>query len=171
MKLNNVNPFSYQLDASDIKMIQHNLKVNGTSNTIASYLHELDLPNYPYIQTIHFRYRWIIAALIYLGYDKEFLEKIHEANLKYEETHPPIIYEKKRGGTNKTSANRITKSSPIKERGFVASSSNGGKSVATPVNYKVRIIVIETNKSMIIDREVAIGLMREQPNKYKIEEV
>lgn len=171
MKLNNVNPFSYQLDASDIRMIQHNLKVNGTSDTIASYLHELDLPNYPYIQTIHFRYKWIMKALLYLGYDKESLEKIHEANLKYEETHPPIIYEKKRGGTNKTSAKRITKSSPIKGCGFVASSSNGGKSVATPVNSKVRIIVIETNKSMIIDREVAIGLMREQPNKYKIEEL
>jgi hypothetical protein len=152
-------------------MIQHNLKVNGTYDTIASYLHELDLPNYPYIQTIHFRYKWIMAALLYLGYDKESLEKVHEANLKYEETHPPIIYEKKRGGTNKTSAKRITKSSPIKECGFVASSSNGGKSVATPVNSKVRIIVIETNKSMIIDREVAIGLMREQPNKYKIEEL
>lgn len=53
-----------------------------------------------------------MKALLYLGYDKEYLEKIHEANLKYEETHPPIIYEKKRGGTNKTSANRITKSSP-----------------------------------------------------------
>ena len=112
-----------------------------------------------------------MKALLYLGYDKESLEKIHEANSKYEETHPPIIYEKKRGGTNKTSAKRITKSSPIKECGFVASSSNGGKSVATPVNSKVRIIVIETNKSMIIDREVAIGLMREQPNKYKIEEL
>ena len=170
MKLN-TNPFSYELDESDIRMIQHNLKVNGVYDTIASYLHELDLPNYPYIQTIHFRYKWIMAALLYLGYDKESLEKIHEANLKYEETHPPIIYEKKRGGTNKTSAKRITKSSPIKECGFVASSSNGGKSVATPVNSKVRIIVIETNKSMIIDREVAIGLMREQPNKYKIEEV
>lgn len=162
MKLNNVNPFSYQLDASDIRMIQHNLKVNGTSDTIASYLHELDLPNYPYIQTIHFRYKWIMAALLYLGYDKESLEKVHEANLKYEETHPPIIYEKKRGGTNKTSAKRITKSSPIKERKSVTSSSP---------NPKVRIIVIDTNKSMIIDREVAIGLMREQPNKYKIEEV
>lgn len=170
MKLN-TNPFSYELDESDIRMIQHNLKVNGTYDTIASYLHELDLPNYPYIQTIHFRYKWIMAALLYLGYDKESLEKVHEANLKYEETHPPIIYEKKRGGTNKTSAKRITKSSPIKECGFVASSSNGGKSVATPVNSKVRIIVIETNKSMIIDREVAIGLMREQPNKYKIEEL
>lgn len=170
MKLN-TNPFSYELDESDIRMIQHNLKVNGTYDTIASYLHELDLPNYPYIQTIHFRYKWIMAALLYLGYDKESLEKVHEANLKYEETHPPIIYEKKRGGTNKTSAKRITKSSPIKECGFVASSSNGGKSVATPVNSKVRIIVIETNKSMIIDREVAIGLMREQLNKYKIEEL
>lgn len=170
MKLN-TNPFSYELDESDVRMIQHNLKVNGTYDTIASYLHELDLPNYPYIQTIHFRYKWIMAALLYLGYDKESLEKVHEANLKYEETHPPIVYEKKRGGTNKTSAKRITKSSPIKECGFVASSSNGGKSVATPVNSKVRIIVIETNKSMIIDREVAIGLMREQPNKYKIEEL
>ena len=170
MKLN-TNLFSYELDESDIRMIQHNLKVNGTYDTIASYLHELDLPNYPYIQTIHFRYKWIMAALLYLGYDKESLEKVHEANLKYEETHPPIIYEKKRGGTNKTSAKRITKSSPIKACGFVASSSNGGKSVATPVNSKVRIIVIETNKSMIIDREVAIGLMREQPNKYKIEEL
>ena len=160
MKLNNVNPFSYQLDASDIRMIQYNLKVNGTSDTIASYLHELDLPNYPYIQTIHFRYRWIMAALIYIGYDKESLKKIHEANLKYEEVNPPIVYEKKRG-TNKTSK-RITKSSPIKE---------GNLLHLPPPNPKVRIIVIDTNKSMIIDREVAIGLMREQPNKYKIEEV
>lgn len=160
MKLN-TNPFSYELDESDIRMIQHNLKVNGTYDTIASYLHELDLPNYPYIQTIHFRYKWIMAALLYLGYDKESLEKVHEANLKYEETHPPIVYEKKRGGTNKTGAKRISKPSPIKE----------GKVNSSPVNSRVRIIVIETNKSMIIDREVAIGLMREQPNKYKIEEL
>lgn len=160
MKLN-TNPFSYELDESDIRMIQHNLKVNGTYDTIASYLHELDLPNYPYIQTIHFRYKWIMAALLYLGYDKESLEKVHEANLKYEETHPPIVYEKKRGGTNKTGAKRIGKPSPIK----------GKKVDSSPVNSKVRIIVIETNKSMIIDREVAIGLMREQPNKYKIEEL
>lgn len=160
MKLN-TNPFSYKLDESDIRMIQHNLKVNGTYDTIASYLHELDLPNYPYIQTIHFRYKWIMAALLYLGYDKESLEKVHEANLKYEETHPPIVYEKKRGGTNKTGAKRIGKLSPIKE----------WKVDSSPVNSKVRIIVIETNKSMIIDREVAIGLMREQPNKYKIEEL
>lgn len=160
MKLN-INPFSYELDASDIRMIQYNLKVNGTSDTIASYLHELDLPNYPYIQTIHFRYKWIMAALLYIGYDKESLEKIHEANLKYEETHPPIVYEKKRGGTNKTGAKRISKPSPIKEREVDSS----------PVNPKVRIVVIETGKSMIIDRTVAIGLMREQPNKYKIEEL
>ena len=160
MKLN-TNPFSYELDESDIRMIQHNLKVNGVYDTIASYLHELDLPNYPYIQTIHFRYKWIMAALLYLGYDKESLEKVHEANLKYEETHPPIVYEKKRGGTNKISAKRIGKPSPIK----------GRKVDSSPVNSKVRIIVIETNKSMIIDREVAIGLMREQPNKYKIEEL
>lgn len=160
MKLN-TNPFSYELDESDIRMIQHNLKVNGTYDTIASYLHELDLPNYPYIQTIHFRYKWIMAALLYLRYDKESLEKVHEANLKYEETHPPIVYEKKRGGTNKTGAKRISKPSPIK----------GRKVDSSPVNSKVRIIVIETNKSMIIDREVAIGLMREQPNKYKIEEL
>lgn len=160
MKLNNVNPFSYQLDASDIRMIQHNLKVNGTSDTIASYLHELDLPNYPYIQTIHFRYRWIMAALIYIGYDKESLEKIHESNLKYEEVNPPIVYKKKRG-TNKTSK-RTTEPSPIKGRKSVTSSSP---------NPKVKIIVIDTNKSMIIDREVAIGIIREQPDKYKIEEV
>lgn len=160
MKLNNVNPFSYQLDDSDIRMIKYNVRTKGIPYTIADYLKELDLPNYPYIQTIHFRYRWIMAALLYLGYDKEFLEKIHEANLKYEEVNPPIVYEKKKG-TNKTSK-RITKSSPIKERKSVTSS---------PPNPKVRIIVIDTNKSMIIDREVAIGLMREQPNKYKIEEV
>lgn len=160
MKLD-TNPFSYELDESDIRMIRHNCNTKGIPDTIANYLHELDLPNYPYIQTIHFRYKWIMKALLYLGYDKESLEKIHEANLKYEETHPPIIYEKKRGGTNKTSAKRIGKPSPIKER----------KVGSSPVNSKVRIIVIETNKSMIIDREVAIGLMREQPNKYKIEEL
>lgn len=170
MKLN-TNPFSYELDESDIRMIGHNCNTKGIPDTIASYLRELDLPNYPYIQTIHFRYRWIMAALIYIGYDKESLEKIHEANLKYEETHPPIVYEKKRSGTNKTSAKRITKPSPIKEQKFTVSSANSGKSVATSVNSKVRIVVIETNKSMIIDRTVAIGLMREQPNKYKIEEL
>lgn len=160
MKLN-TNPFSYKLDESDIRMIRHNCNTKGIPDTIANYLHELDLPNYPYIQTIHFRYKWIMKALLYLGYDKESLEKIHEANLKYEETHPPIIYEKKKGETNKTSAKRIGKPSPIKER----------KVDSSPVNSKVRIIVIETNKSMIINREVAIGLMREQPNKYKIEEL
>lgn len=170
MKLD-TNLFSYELDESDIRMIRHNCNTKGIPDTIANYLHELDLPNYPYIQTIHFRYRWIMAALIYIGYDKESLEKIHEANLKYEETHPPIVYEKKRSGTNKTSAKRITKPSPIKEQKFTVSSANSGKSVATPVNSKVRIVVIETNKSMIIDRTVAIGLMREQPNKYKIEEL
>lgn len=72
-----------------------------------------------------------------------------------------LLFTKRKGGTNKTSK-RITKPSPIKERKSVTSSSP---------NPKVRIIVIDTNKSMIIDREVAIGLMREQPNKYKIEEV
>lgn len=158
MKLD-TNPFSYELDESDIRMIRHNCNTKGIPDTIANYLHELDLPNYPYIQTIHFRYKWIMKALLYLGYDKESLEKIHESNLKYEEVNPPIVYEKKRG-TNKTSK-RITKPSPIKER----------KVDSSPVNSKVRIIVIETNKSMIIDREVAIGLMREQPNKYKIEEL
>lgn len=160
MKLN-TNPFSYELDEADIRMIRYNCNTKGIPATIRDYLHELDLPNYPYIQTIHFRYRWIMKALLYLGYDKESLEKVHEANLKYEETHPPIVYEKKRGGTNKTGAKRIGKPSPIKER----------KVDSSPVNSKVRIIVIETNKSMIIDREVAIGLMREQPNKYKIEEL
>ena len=160
MKLD-TNLFSYELDESDIRIIRHNCNTKGIPDTIANYLHELDLPNYPYIQTIHFRYKWIMKALLYLGYDKESLEKIHEANLKYEETHPPIIYEKKRGGTNKTGAKRIGKPSPIK----------GRKVDSSPVNSKVRIIVIETNKSMIIDREVAIGLMREQPNKYKIEEL
>lgn len=160
MKLN-TNPFSYELDESDIRMIRYDCNTKGIPATIRDYLHELDLPNYPYIQTIHFRYRWIMKALLYLGYDKESLEKIHEANLKYEEIHSPIIYEKKKGGINKTSAKRITKPSPIKER----------KVDSSPVNPKVRIVVIETGKSMIIDRTVAIGLMREQPNKYKIEEL
>lgn len=160
MKLN-TNPFSYELDDSDIRMIRYNCNTKGIPATIRDYLHELDLPNYPYIQTIHFRYRWIMKALLYLGYDKESLEKIHEANLKYEEVNPPIIYEKKRGGTNKTGAKRIGKPSPIKEQ----------KVDSSPVNPKVRIVVIETGKSMIIDRIVAIGLMREQPNKYKIEEL
>lgn len=155
------DPFSYELDESDIRMIRHDCNTKGIPDTIANYLHELDLPDYPYIQTIHFRYKWIMKALLYLGYDKESLEKIHEANLKYEETHPPIIYGKKRGGTDKTGAKRIGKPSPIKER----------KVDSSPVNSKVRIIIIETNKSMIVDREVAIGLMREQPDKYKIEEL
>lgn len=72
-----------------------------------------------------------------------------------------LLFTKRKRETNKTSK-RITKPSPIKELKSVTSSSP---------NPKVRIIVIDTNKSMIIDREVAIGLMHEQPNKYKIEEV
>lgn len=131
MKLN-TNPFSYELDESDIRMIRHNCNTKGIPNTIASYLRELDLPNYPYIQTIHFRYKWIMKALLYLGYDKESLEKIHEANLKYEETHPPIVYEKKKG-TTKTVSKRITKSSPIKER----------KVDSSPVNPKLELLLLK----------------------------
>ena len=81
MKLD-TNPFSYELDESDIRMIRHNCNTKGIPDTIANYLHELNLPNYPYIQTIHFRYKWIMKALLYLGYDKESLEKIGRASCR-----------------------------------------------------------------------------------------
>ena len=94
MALDGRNAFSYKLDASDIRMIEYNANNKGKINYMQELLAEIDLPNYRYLQTIHFGYKYNMAALVYLGYDKKLLQKVHEANLEYEVTNPPIIYDK-----------------------------------------------------------------------------
>lgn len=112
MSLDGRNAFSYKLDAADIRMIEFNANNKGIFNYMQELLAEINLPNNHYLQTIHFRYKYIMAALVFLGYDKKLLQEVHNANLEYEVEHPPIIYDKtkpkavklKRTGTKKKQA-------------------------------------------------------------------
>lgn len=160
MQLDGSNPFSYTLDASDIRMINYNIKVKSVPIYIQECLAELDLPNNHYIQTIHFRYKWLMAALIYLGYDKSMLETIHKANLQYEVTNPPVIYEK----TKAKKSIKLKKTTTAKK-----------SAPATPVrkcgNGMVRLVKIEDGKALTVSRETANALVIQFNNMYKIEEI
>lgn len=160
MQLDGSNPFSYTLDASDIRMINYNIKVKSIPTYIQECLAELDLPNNHYIQTIHFRYKWLMAALIYLGYDKSILETIHQANLQYEVVNPPIVYEK----------TKAKKSIKLKKTTTTKKSAS-----ATPVkrcgNDMVRLVKLEDGKALTVSRETANALVIQFNGMYKIEEI
>lgn len=159
MALDGRNVFSYKLDASDIRMIEHNANSKGRVNYMQELLSEIDLPNYRYLQTIHFGYKYNMAALVYLGYDKKLLQKIHEANLEYEVTNPPIIYDK-------------TKSKPVKLK---RTKGEGKRACTTPVRKGdsdiVRLIKIEDNTTLNVSRETAVALFNQFNGKYRIEEL
>lgn len=159
MALDGRNAFSYKLDASDIRMIEYNANSKGKINYMQELLAEIDLPNYRYLQTIHFGYKYNMAALVYLGYDKKLLQKIHEANLEYEVTNPPIIYDK-------------TKSKPVKLK---RTKGEGKRACATPVRKGdsdiVRLIKIEDNTALNVSRETAVALFNQFNGKYRIEEL
>lgn len=159
MALDGRNAFSYKLDASDIRMIEYNANSKGRVNYMQELLAEINLPNYHYLQTIHFGYKYNIAALVYLGYDKKLLQKIHEANLEYEVTNPPIIYDK-------------TKSKPVKLKRTKGESK---RACATPVRKGdsdiVRLIKIEDNTALNVSRETAVALFNQFNGKYRIEEL
>jgi hypothetical protein len=159
MALDGRNAFSYKLDASDIRMIEYNANNKGKINYMQELLAEIDLPNYRYLQTIHFRYKYNMAALVYLGYDKKLLQKVHEANLEYEVTNPPIIYDK-------------TKSKPVKLK---RTKGEGKRACATPVRKGdsdiVRLIKIEDNTALNVSRETAVALFNQFNGKYRIEEL
>lgn len=159
MALDGRNAFSYKLDASDIRMIEYNANNKGKINYMQELLAEIDLPNYRYLQTIHFGYKYNMAALVYLGYDKKLLQKVHEANLEYEVTNPPIIYDK-------------TKSKPVKLK---RTKGEGKRACATPVRKGdsdiVRLIKIEDNTALNVSRETAVALFNQFNGKYRIEEL
>lgn len=159
MTLDGRNAFSYKLDASDIRMIEYNANSKGRVNYMQELLAEIDLPNYRYLQTIHFGYKYNMAALVYLGYDKKLLQKVHEANLEYEVTNPPIIYDK-------------TKSKPVKLKRTKGESK---RACATPVRKGdsdiVRLIKIEDNTALNVSRETAVALFNQFNGKYRIEEL
>lgn len=159
MALDDRNAFSYKLDTSDIRMIEYNANSKGRVNYMQELLAEIDLPNYRYLQTIHFGYKYNMAALVYLGYDKKLLQKIHEANLEYEVTNPPIIYDK-------------TKSKPVKLK---RTKGEGKRACATPVRKGdsdiVRLIKIEDNTALNVSRETAVALFNQFNGKYRIEEL
>lgn len=144
------NIFSYNLDNADIRLISNKLETKSINQLKAEWIKEITFPN-PYLQTIHFRYKWIIACLIRIGCDREIIKDIHKKNLEYEVEHPPIVYTKKKSITRKT--NKITKSSPVK----------GVKRSDT-----VTLIKLSSNKSIVTSRNVAEDIMRDYPNQYKI---
>lgn len=159
MALDGRNAFSYKLDASDIRMIEYNANNKGKINYMQELLAEIDLPNYRYLQTIHFGYKYNMAALVYLGYDKKLLQKVHEANLEYEVTNSPIIYDK-------------TKPKPVKLKRTKGESK---RACATPVRKGdsdiVRLIKIEDNTALNVSRETAVALFNQFNGKYRIEEL
>lgn len=159
MTLDGRNAFSYKLDASDIRMIEYNANNKGKINYMQELLAEIDLPNYRYLQTIHFGYKYNMAALVYLGYDKKLLQKVHEANLEYEITNPPIIYDK-------------IKPKPVKLK---RTKGEGKRACTTPVRKGdsdiVRLIKIEDNTALNVSRETAVALFNQFNGKYRIEEL
>lgn len=142
--------FSYELDASDKRMVEHNLTYKSKEALIQEYLKEITLFTNPYLQTIHFRYKWIIACLVFLDYPKYKIEEIHEKNLEYEKEHPPVIYEKKKKVASKREK-KVVQSSPVKVR-----------------KDQVTLLKISSNKSIITSRSVAEDIIRDYPNQYKI---
>ena len=70
-----------------------------------------------------------------------------KVNLKYEETHPPYYLRKEREvELIRLVLKRITKSSPIKEVDFFASSSNGENLLQLLSILKLELLLVETNK-------------------------
>ena len=145
----NNDAFSYTLDRSDVRLIENKLETKKKEDLIDGWIKEITLPN-PYLQTIHFRYKWIIACLIFLDYSKDKIEEIHEKNLEYEKEHPPVIYEKKKKVASKREK-KVVQSSPVKGR-----------------KDQVTLLKISSNKSITTSRSVAEDIIRDYPNQYKI---
>lgn len=158
------NNLKYELDINDKALIEYKVRTKTIEVYIEECLKELDVSTNKYIQTIHFRYKWLIAVLLYLGCDRETIVKIHNANLEYEEVNPPIVYSKKLpkvSARNKASKvrtktkSKLVDTSPVKEC----------------TNTQVRLVKLEDNKSLIVSRETANNLMIQFNGKYKIEEI
>lgn len=155
--------FKYELDNSDKALIDYKVRTKTVEVYIEECLKEIDITNNKYLQTIHFRYKWLIAVLLYLGCDRETIGSIHKTNIEYEKVNPPIVYSKdikKTGIRSKAKAKTKSKveladSTPVKE------------CLAT----NVRLVKLEDNKSLIVSRETAINLMTQFNGKYKIEEL
>lgn len=145
----NNDAFSYTLDRSDVRLIENKLETKKKEDLIDGWIKEITFPN-PYLQTIHFRYKWIIACLVFLDYPKYKIEEIHEKNLEYEKEHPPVIYEKKKKVASKREK-KVVQSSPVKKR-----------------KDQVTLLKISSNKSITTSRSVAEDIIRDYPNQYKI---
>lgn len=145
----NNDAFSYTLDRSDVRLIENKLETKKKEDLIDGWIKEIILPS-PYLQTIHFRYKWIIACLVFLDYPKYKIEEIHEKNLEYEKEHPPVIYEKKKKVASKREK-KVVQSSPVKVR-----------------KDQVTLLKISSNKSITTSRSVAEDIIRDYPNQYKI---
>lgn len=146
--------FSYKLDASDKRMVEHNLTYKSKETLIQEYLKEITLFTNPYLQTIHFRYRWIISCLVYLGCPVTPIIDIHKDNIEYEKLHPPVIYskeKKKSVRTKKVKEEKVTKAKPKKGT--------------------VYLTKLSSNKTLTLSREAAEGIVRDYPNEYKITEI
>lgn len=158
MKLNkDANPFSYVLDGSDTRMVIHNVQTKGKDKAVADYLKELHLDSNPYLQTIHFRYKLVIASLMYIDNSlKEVIEELHQKNLEYETINPPVVYEKTK--TKKSASN-----TPVKR---------SAKAKTSPKSADLVLLTsLESGKTLKVLRSVADGLVREQPKNYKYEEL
>lgn len=93
------------LDPTDIRMIEYNVKTKGAKEEYSSLLHDLDCSK-GYIQTIDYTYKHKVSKIIYiiehyiedLSFKQVLIEtlfKQHQDNLEYESNNPPVIYKTK----------------------------------------------------------------------------
>lgn len=160
------NNLKYELDNSDKALIDYKVRTKTVEVYIEECLKEIDITNNKYLQTIHFRYKWLIAVLLYLGCDRETIGKIHKANVEYEETNPPIVYSK--GVSKKTvTKTKVKSKAKVKSKGELVDTSP----VKECLPNNVRLVKLENNQSLIVSRETAINLITQFNGKYKIEEL
>ncbi len=162
MQSQNLNyPFGYELDKIDLGIVDYNARTKGVHEAIQEYLSELDVEHNPMIQTIHFRYQFLMAACLRLGYPLEKLQLLHKKNLEYEEKVPPIVYsfDKSKKTVKTVTKRKTSEASPIKRR------------EVTKLSAKVRLVSLVSGKALIVTRTLANSLLQSSPDTYKIEEL
>lgn len=110
-KLNELNDYHTDI-SSHVDYINRLVETQGVDKTFANQLHYLDCTRwnsahtYRLMQTIGYPYMYEMSVAIYIiaryagdkaeEFEKALLDR-HYKNIEYENEHPPVVYDKKRG--------------------------------------------------------------------------
>lgn len=108
MNINDLKEYYTELDSVDRQMIDNKVAEKGIEGYLNQQLIYLDcsriIKGLRMMQTIGYPYKREISSYLYAvsglaedpNYEQEWINKLlelHEANLKYEESNPPIVYD------------------------------------------------------------------------------